>query len=169
MLLPSVWQLVWLTTNVLSCPCRMGNVALAALDDVHFNRDVWGAQMEMTPSFQYAYNNIPESLFSGYAWSLDTFVDFTWQDLTNLSVIIIVLLVVEVRDVAVVWRSLPAGRRGHSCVVTCLCNALPACCAHVEPPAGCACAAELHGVSVPAASTLQCSAHEALLGLPGFA
>lgn len=38
-----------------------------------------------------------ESVFKGYAWSLDTFVDYTWQDLTKLSVIIIVLLVVEVR------------------------------------------------------------------------
>lgn len=80
----------------------MGNVALAALDDVHFHRDDWGAQMDETPSFQYAYRNIPEALFNGYAWSLDTFVDFTWQDLTKLSVVIIVLLVVEVRDAAVV-------------------------------------------------------------------
>jgi hypothetical protein len=37
------------------------------------------------------------SLLSGYAWSLDTFVDYCWLDLTNLSIIIIVLLVVEVR------------------------------------------------------------------------
>lgn len=76
-LLPSVWQLVWLTSNLLSCPCRMGNVALGALDDVHFHRDEWGAQMDLTPSFQYAYRNIPGALFNGYAWSLDTFVDYT--------------------------------------------------------------------------------------------
>lgn len=38
------------------------------------------------------------SLLSGYAWSLDTFVDYCWGDLTNLSIIIVVLLVVEVRS-----------------------------------------------------------------------
>jgi hypothetical protein len=32
-----------------------------------------------------------------YFWSLDTFTDFTWQDLTKLSIILVVLLVVEVR------------------------------------------------------------------------
>lgn len=37
------------------------------------------------------------SLLSGYAWSLDTFVDYAWLDLTTLSIVIIVLLVVEVR------------------------------------------------------------------------
>jgi hypothetical protein len=31
-----------------------------------------------------------------YFWSLDTFTDFTWQDLTKLSLILVVLLVVEV-------------------------------------------------------------------------
>jgi hypothetical protein len=36
------------------------------------------------------------SLFSGYAWSLDTFTDYTWQDLTKLSMVIIILLIVEV-------------------------------------------------------------------------
>jgi hypothetical protein len=35
-------------------------------------------------------------MFAGYAWSLDTYVDFTWDELTKLSVILIVLLVVEV-------------------------------------------------------------------------
>lgn len=44
---------------------------------------------------QYAFLNTPTSIFNGYAWSLDTFVDFTWQDLTKLSVVIIVLLVIE--------------------------------------------------------------------------
>jgi hypothetical protein len=37
-----------------------------------------------------------DALFRGYAWSLDTFVDYAWQDLTRLSVTIIVLLIVEV-------------------------------------------------------------------------
>lgn len=31
-----------------------------------------------------------------YFWSLDTFTDFAWQDLTQLSVLLVVLLVVEV-------------------------------------------------------------------------
>jgi hypothetical protein len=37
-----------------------------------------------------------EAMFHGYAWSLDTFVDYAWQDLTRLSVTIIALLIVEV-------------------------------------------------------------------------
>lgn len=39
---------------------------------------------------------IKRSLFQGYSWSLDTFVDYAWQDLLKLSINIIVLLVVEV-------------------------------------------------------------------------
>jgi hypothetical protein len=35
-------------------------------------------------------------MFTGYSWSLDTYVDYTWEELTKLSVILIVLLVVEV-------------------------------------------------------------------------
>jgi hypothetical protein len=35
-------------------------------------------------------------IFTSYSWSLDTFVDYAWQDLTKLSGIIIVLLVMEV-------------------------------------------------------------------------
>lgn len=35
-------------------------------------------------------------MFTAYSWSLDTFVDYAWQDLTKLSIIIIVLLVIEV-------------------------------------------------------------------------
>lgn len=75
---------------------EMGNVLLSALEDVYFFRNDWGAKMDQQPAWQYAYLNGPTSISSGYAWSLDTFVDYTWQDLTKLSVIIIVLLVVEV-------------------------------------------------------------------------
>jgi len=37
----------------------------------------------------------PESIFTGYAWSLDTFVDYAWLSLGNLKTVLIVLLVAE--------------------------------------------------------------------------
>eukprot|EP00882_Tetradesmus_deserticola_P023312 GHRQ01025365.1.p1 GENE.GHRQ01025365.1~~GHRQ01025365.1.p1 ORF type:complete len:265 (+),score=90.28 GHRQ01025365.1:613-1407(+) len=46
-------------------------------------------------AWRYILNNGPQALYTGYAWTLDTFVDYTWHDLTTLSMNIIVLLVVE--------------------------------------------------------------------------
>lgn len=37
----------------------------------------------------------PGAIFSGYAWSLDTFVDYAWGSLGQLKNVLIVLLVVE--------------------------------------------------------------------------
>jgi hypothetical protein len=85
---------------------EMGNVLLAALEDVYYFRNDWGPDMDHKPSWQYAYLNGPASVFTGYAWSLDTFVDYTWQDLTRLSVIIVVLLVIEVRTQCCCGRSM---------------------------------------------------------------
>jgi hypothetical protein len=35
-------------------------------------------QLEHTPYWQYIQNNGVTSLFHGYTWSLDVFVDFAW-------------------------------------------------------------------------------------------
>jgi hypothetical protein len=48
-------------------------------------------------------------LFTGYAQSLDMYVDFTYRELTALSLVLIALLVVEVRLVP---------RTGHVCLVS---------------------------------------------------
>jgi hypothetical protein len=37
----------------------------------------------------------PSAIFKGYSWALDTFVDYSWQRLTELNTVLIVLLVVE--------------------------------------------------------------------------
>ncbi|WIA20263.1 hypothetical protein OEZ85_006098 [Tetradesmus obliquus] len=73
----------------------MGNKVVAAGRELQFAADSVGVAMLNTTYFQYLLNNIPGSLFAGYAWSLDTFVDYTLADLASLSSIIIVMMVVE--------------------------------------------------------------------------
>ena len=65
--------------------------------DVSFNAaELRGAVAEL-PAWHFISNNGHDAIFEGYAWSLDTFVDFVWQQLGALSTIMIVLLVIEVR------------------------------------------------------------------------
>jgi hypothetical protein len=75
---------------------ELGNEVVAAGRELLFSAEAAGAAMYNTSYFQYMLHNIPESLFSGYAWSLDVFVDYTLRDLASLSSIIIVMMVVEV-------------------------------------------------------------------------
>ncbi|WIA14495.1 hypothetical protein OEZ85_003017 [Tetradesmus obliquus] len=74
---------------------EMGNVFADSGHTVSHFADTWQESMENTTEFQYIYRNGPGALFSGYAWTLDTFVDYTWRDLTGLSLTIVLLLVVE--------------------------------------------------------------------------
>jgi hypothetical protein len=76
----------------------LGNAVVAAGRELRFAGDTDGAAMNNTACFQYMLNNIPGSLFTGYAWTLDTFVDYTLRDLASLSSIIIVMMVAEVRS-----------------------------------------------------------------------
>jgi len=68
---------------------------IAAGRDVHQLVPILGAAIENTTSFQYMALNGPKSLFTGYRWSLDTQVDFSWLQLGSLSTVLIVLLIVE--------------------------------------------------------------------------
>eukprot|EP00879_Flechtneria_rotunda_P009748 GHRR01010197.1.p2 GENE.GHRR01010197.1~~GHRR01010197.1.p2 ORF type:complete len:816 (+),score=239.63 GHRR01010197.1:4977-7424(+) len=74
---------------------EMGNVLVENAKTVLFNSDTWKSDMNGTTSWQYQFQNGPASVFTGYSWSLDTFVDFAWLDLSRLSTVLIVLLVVE--------------------------------------------------------------------------
>jgi hypothetical protein len=38
---------------------EMGNVLISMLDEIYFNRDVWGENMDKQPAWQYAYLNGP--------------------------------------------------------------------------------------------------------------
>jgi hypothetical protein len=38
---------------------EMGNVLISMLDDIYFNRDTWGVDMDKQPAWQYAYLNGP--------------------------------------------------------------------------------------------------------------
>eukprot|EP00878_Enallax_costatus_P025839 GHUV01027676.1.p1 GENE.GHUV01027676.1~~GHUV01027676.1.p1 ORF type:complete len:1421 (+),score=378.88 GHUV01027676.1:621-4883(+) len=74
---------------------EMGNVLVSAGRDLYFQSDKQGMEMNVTPIWQYIYQNGPKSIFDGYAWSLDTYVDYAWKDLLSLAVLLIILLVVE--------------------------------------------------------------------------
>lgn len=56
-----------------------------------------GALLNTTSAWNYIDLNAPQSLFEGYSWSLDTFVDYCYSQLGELSIVLIILLVVEVR------------------------------------------------------------------------
>jgi len=63
--------------------------------DVIFLFPTLGAAINETEGWQYVYRNGADGVFKGYAWSLDVFVDYCWSQLTSLSKILIVPLVVE--------------------------------------------------------------------------
>ena len=65
--------------------------------DVSFNAAALREGLSGMPAWHYIADNGHNGIFEGYAWSLDTFVDFVWQQLGALSTIMIVLLVIEVR------------------------------------------------------------------------
>eukprot|EP00878_Enallax_costatus_P046842 GHUV01057143.1.p1 GENE.GHUV01057143.1~~GHUV01057143.1.p1 ORF type:complete len:116 (-),score=16.10 GHUV01057143.1:53-400(-) len=53
------------------------------------------AAAEFTTFFQYMYQNGPWSVFMGYVWTLDVYVDFAWAQFGTLSIILIILMAVE--------------------------------------------------------------------------
>lgn len=57
----------------------MGNIYSAFGRDLVFQADKLGAAMVNSTMFQYVLSNGPGSMFDGYAWSLDTFVDYAYQ------------------------------------------------------------------------------------------
>lgn len=51
---------------------------LQAALEVRFNAAALGYKLAHTSYWQYIYLNGLDSLFDGYKWSLDVFVDFAW-------------------------------------------------------------------------------------------
>ncbi|KAI8467685.1 MAG: hypothetical protein J3K34DRAFT_523567 [Monoraphidium minutum] len=73
---------------------EMGNKYIASGHDVHYAAPSLGAALENSTFYRYMYLNGPGAIFEGYAWSLDTQVDFSWVQLGTLSTVLIVLLIV---------------------------------------------------------------------------
>eukprot|EP00878_Enallax_costatus_P032405 GHUV01035610.1.p1 GENE.GHUV01035610.1~~GHUV01035610.1.p1 ORF type:complete len:363 (+),score=121.72 GHUV01035610.1:211-1299(+) len=75
----------------------MGNVFLSEAKEVlHTGYSGDPTKLNVSVPWQYVYNNGQGSLFFGYAWSLDTFVDYSWHNMLSLGRVIIILAVVEV-------------------------------------------------------------------------
>jgi hypothetical protein len=56
-----------------------------------------GYHLDETSYWNYMYLNGPASIFSGYSWSMDIFVDYAWNQLGELNSVLVALLVIEVR------------------------------------------------------------------------
>ena len=63
--------------------------------DVHHLAPTLKAALFDNTQWNYITHNGPTSIFSGYAWSLDTFVDYAWSSLGQLKTVLIILLIVE--------------------------------------------------------------------------
>jgi hypothetical protein len=64
--------------------------------DVQFHAKDMAYLLGETNFWNYVYHNGPGSLFTGYMWSLDVFVDYAWAQLGTLNNVLVVLLIVEV-------------------------------------------------------------------------
>lgn len=69
---------------------------LRCQQDVLYNAKLLGHDLEHTSYFQYMYHNGPNSLYMGYVWSLDVFVDYACKQLGTLGNVLLVLLILEV-------------------------------------------------------------------------
>lgn len=77
---------------------EMGNVFVTAAKDVQYTAYSGDPTMiNESTSWEYARQNGPGSITSGYHWSLDVMVDHAVMDLSTLASAILVMLVVEVR------------------------------------------------------------------------
>lgn len=81
--------------------------------DVTFNAPILKHKLLNTSYWQYIYNNGPESLFRGYCWSLDVYMDYAWARLGTLSSVVLILMIIEVsvhlRAWCCCWTFRPAG------------------------------------------------------------
>lgn len=78
----------------LYCPVRAPRYLLAERD-VLFNQAQLKYLLDKTTYFQYIYQNGPVSLFLGYVWTLDVFVDFAWAQFGSLKITLVILLALE--------------------------------------------------------------------------
>lgn len=70
---------------------------MSAASEVHYWAPIKKHTLNDTAPWQYLYNNGLASMFTGLAWSLDTLVDYCWNELGVLNNVLILLLVIEVR------------------------------------------------------------------------
>lgn len=82
---------------LLTLCCRTVSLCryLLAEKDMEYNQAALKMAAEHTTFFQYIYQNGPESLFKGYVWTLDVYVDFAWAQFGSLSIALIILLSLE--------------------------------------------------------------------------
>ncbi|KIY98973.1 hypothetical protein MNEG_8988 [Monoraphidium neglectum] len=73
----------------------MGNKYISASWDIYYLAPTLKSALNLTTLWNYVEDNGPASIFQGYTWSLDTFVDYAWDSLGKLKVVLVVLLVVE--------------------------------------------------------------------------
>eukprot|EP00775_Hariotina_reticulata_P001355 gene1355-1696_t len=88
-------------TNGSSTLWEMGNKYLQSLQDVIFNARALGLKLADTAYWNYMYLNGPASIFTGYSWSMDVFVDYAWNQLGTLNSVLVALLVIEALLVSV--------------------------------------------------------------------
>ncbi|KAF8055488.1 tmcC [Scenedesmus sp. PABB004] len=74
---------------------EIGNKFLHSSKEVEFNARALRYELHDTNYWNYIYQNGPASLFEGYMWSLDVFVDYAWSQLGTLNNVLVVLLIVE--------------------------------------------------------------------------
>lgn len=80
----------FIATRTVIC-CRY----LLAEKDIMFNHAALKLELEKTTYFQYIMNNGPDSLFKGYSWTLDVYVDYAWQQFGSLNIVLMILLALE--------------------------------------------------------------------------
>ncbi|GBF95600.1 hypothetical protein Rsub_08582 [Raphidocelis subcapitata] len=73
----------------------MGNQFVSDTFEIAHYMEIYGDRLDQLPAFEYVEQNGDASIFAGYAWSLDTLVDFAWSQMSSLSELVIVMLVVE--------------------------------------------------------------------------
>eukprot|EP00775_Hariotina_reticulata_P003515 gene3515-3785_t len=99
--LPQTNNATGVITNGSSTLWEMGNKYIQSLQDVIFNARAVGFKLDETPYWNYMYLNGPASIFSGYSWSMDVFVDYAWNQLGTLNSVLVALLVIEALLVSV--------------------------------------------------------------------
>lgn len=83
-------------SNNWECLCACDIRYLRSCQDVIFNADTLKHKLAQTRYWNYIYFNGPESIFHGYSWSLDVYMNYAWLQLESLNSILIILIVLEV-------------------------------------------------------------------------
>lgn len=66
--------------------------------DVTYNAKELKTQLIGTHYWNYIYYNGPSSVFTGYSWSLDVYMDYAWGQITALHSLVLLLMLLEVSN-----------------------------------------------------------------------